>query len=424
MRRYLTGIDWVVNTLDYICKKKTGVGNISQIVLELDGKLNEAIFKERLVKCISQLPILCGYPARALNLCPYWKIDAKTLPLVLDTHYLDKSSSTREIISYFEDSLNKPFQNKREHLIFNLAFVGEKSYLGMVFDHRLMEARGAEAFLNLLGAEEVSLAALSHPEESSHLDKWLDKFRAGRKINRIFLRLAKAQARVLPQPKDNAKSNVRLVSFDAQSSARITDSSFKEAGYLMLTPFLLAKSVFILHRIFEQKKILRNEYFIPVSIDNRAQSLVKQDPFFNHLSFFLFRITPLEAENFQLTLAAIKRQMYEQVSMGLPEAIKEASYLMRIAPVSLVKLLLDLLARGENASFSFSFVGESAYTADYFMQKKVNNIFHLPRVPYPPGIGIFFNQFKGKLNTTLSCFQGILSDPEIEEVVEALKNLP
>jgi len=43
-------------------------------------------------------------------------------------------------------------------------------------------------------------------------------------------------------------------------------------------------------------------------------------------------------------------------------------------------------------------------------------MFHLPRVPNPPGVGIFFNQFKGVLNITLSYLEGVLSEEEADSI--------
>ncbi|MFA7677837.1 MAG: hypothetical protein WCY34_06720 [Candidatus Omnitrophota bacterium] len=73
MKRYLTGIDWFINALDYTLRKKTGIGNTSQVVLELGGYPDEELLNKRLEEASFEYPILFGHPARAFNLCPYWK---------------------------------------------------------------------------------------------------------------------------------------------------------------------------------------------------------------------------------------------------------------------------------------------------------------------------------------------------------------
>ena len=423
MKRYLGGIDWVINALDYLGRKRSGIGNISQIVLELDGRVNEKDLRKRLNNCLQLIPALSGYPARSLNLCPYWKIDSKPYPLTLNVLHLEGNVDFTQAQIVFQEYLDKPFKNKKEHLVFNLVYCIKKTYFGMIFDHRLMDARGAEAFLNMLGQEPPEFSPLNSLVEPSNLNKWLDKFRAGRKINRVFLRLTAGKPRVLPLSINSSKSRLKVFAFNTQESVVITDNSYKSAGYLMFMPYLLAKSIVCLHNIFEQRKILPADYLIPVSVDNRPVALVKKAPFFNHLSFFLFRIKTEEAYDFVVVLDKIKKQMYEQVKMGLPEAIKEASFLIRIAPLPLVDFFVRVMTKGEAASFAFSFVGESVLNLDTFCGARVSNLLHLPRVPLPPGLGIFFNQFQGKLNATFSSVEGLLSESEVRQVSEYLKGL-
>jgi len=422
MKRYLTGIDWVINALDYSSRKQTGVGNISQIILELDGLLNEHEINKQLQDCLKNNPVLCGYPARALNLCPYWKISRKVKTPTLNTHYFKEDSSFDDVLSFLGRKMSVPFKDKNEHLVFNLIFQKDKSFLGMIFDHKLLEARGAEAFLNTLG-NKLALVTKKSLEEPSHLNNWKDKFAAGKFVNRTFLNLTKGRARSFIKNKAHVNSEFKTVFFTPEESAKIIDNSYKTAGYLMHMPYILAKSILILHSLFEERKEPIADYLIPVSIDKRPAELVRKDIFFNHLSFFIFRINPKEANDFPVLLASIKEQMYNQVKSGLPEAFSKASFLMRIAPLPLVYLFLRLMTKGEIASFSFSFVGESSYESGKFLNTQVKNIVHLPRVPYPPGIGIFFNQYQGKLNATLSYIKGIISESEINSILGALRRL-
>jgi hypothetical protein len=190
----------------------------------------------------------------------------------------------------------------------------------------------------------------------------------------------------------------------------------------MLMPFVLAKTIQVLHRVFEAKNIPGSAYLIPVSIDTRTQEVVHRELFFNHLSFLFFRINTDKVGDFKLLVAEIKEQMYEQVKAGLPEALRNASFLLRIAPLPLVNFFLKLMSKKNFASFSFSFVG-SAYNSQKFMDAEVQNIFHFPRVPNPPGIGIFFNQFNSRLNATVSYFDGVLGENEVDQIVNELNSL-
>ena len=76
MKRYLTGIDWIVNALDYTAKAQSGIGNHSEVILELKNPPNHKALAEALNGFIQRIPLLNGFPSRAINLCPYWKVPA------------------------------------------------------------------------------------------------------------------------------------------------------------------------------------------------------------------------------------------------------------------------------------------------------------------------------------------------------------
>ena len=51
----------------------------------------------------------------------------------------------------FSDHVNVPFKSKLQHLRFLLIRIGrQRSRLGMVFDHRLLDAFGSEMFFRLI----------------------------------------------------------------------------------------------------------------------------------------------------------------------------------------------------------------------------------------------------------------------------------
>ena len=190
----------------------------------------------------------------------------------------------------------------------------------------------------------------------------------------------------------------------------------------MLMPYLLAKCIQIMHRIFQEKNIPGQTYLVPVPIDIRAKEQAHKETFFNHFSFFLFKINAHKADSLLELLDEIKTQMYAQVKNKIPEAIVNASLLMRIAGLPLTNFFLKLMSKKHFASFSFSYLN-NANQPDKFMQEQLQNIFHLPRTPKPPGLGIFFNQFEDKLNITLSYFDDLLNDDQANKIVKALKEL-
>ncbi len=429
-KRYLTGIDWIIHVLNCMTLKETGAGFMSQVVFELHGKADALQTESSLSAFMKKHPLLNGHSSRDFNLAPYWKIPTEgtgkiSFETVHITNANKKDAFFDDVLIILEKGINRPFKNRKEHVAFHLITQGEKSYVAMTFDHLIFDARNAEAFLNMFqrdweGEKDSGNITITEP---AHLSMWMDKFKAGQLVNRAFLQIAdRVPPRVLPLPPGKKGFKFKILSFGTKETEAIAENAFNEAGYLMLMPYALAASVCALHGIFAGRGISSGDYVIPVSIDTRNREEVNKDLFFNHVSFFIFKAEASDASNFLALLKSIKEQMYTQVKSDLPGDICKASLLMRIAPASLLGRLLKIYFKGEIASFCFSYVGKTAYTSPYFMGNKIKNIFHMPRTPVPPGIGIFFQQSNEKLNVILSYLDGMLNADEGEVILTSLKS--
>lgn len=429
-KRYLTGIDWIIHVLDYMTRKETGAGFMSQVVFELDGEVDASKAESRLSAFVRKYPVLNGYAVRDFNLAPYWKIPGKvqnnfSFQTIQLNDISNKNSSFESILSCLESGINRPFKNKREHIAFCLITNGKQSYLAMTFDHLVFDARNAEAFLNIFQDEYSGRRydLTQNFKEPAHLSMWMDKFRAGQSVNRAFLQMADSvPPRVLPIPAGGKSFKFKILSFSKREAEAIAEKAFNEAGYLMLMPYALSAAVSALHEIFAGRGFTSGNYVIPVSIDTRKKEEVKNRFFFNNVSFFMFRVEAGLAAGFPELLKSVKEQMYSQIKDDFPGNLRKASMLMRIAPLSLLGRLMKIYLKGQIASFSFSYLGETAYESSCFMNNKIKNIFHMPRVPVPPGIGIFFQQSKENLNVILSHIDGILTDEESAKLLGLLKS--
>jgi hypothetical protein len=428
-KRYLTGIDWLVQALDAMTRRATGIGNLSQIVLELEGSPNEARLRGALEAFLSKFPVVRGYTTRCINLAPYWKIPAAEggAPAALRVHDLAPGWAMADVLALLERGVNRPFEGKREHLAFRLVRAGETSWLAMAFDHRLFDAWGAEAFLNEFQREWETGAGASQPAdlpEPAHLSRWGDKFEAGKRLNRSLLELSvDASPCGLPLPSGEGGAGLfrfRTAAFDERETAAITETAYREAGYLMAMPWAAAVSARVLHRLFTQRGVGAGDVMMSVSIDMRPAEKRLRDVFFNHLSFLLFRIGASAMDDFPGVVIEVKRQMYEQVKSGFPGNLRETCFLMRIAPLPLMGWVMRAYLKGRLASFCFSHVSESAYSSTRLMDWRVRNLFHMPRVPAPPGVGIFFNRRQGRLNATLSYLEGLMSEEEADGLMRDL----
>ena len=103
-KRYLSGSDWVINTLDYMMKATTGAGNMLQIVLALDSAIDEAALRIRLNSFIKRIPCTAGNVTRDYKLTPYWKIPEKAVTDVnLNVHHAEGIGSCEDALSLCSD---------------------------------------------------------------------------------------------------------------------------------------------------------------------------------------------------------------------------------------------------------------------------------------------------------------------------------
>jgi len=427
-KRYLSGFDWVMGVIDHILKRSTCSGNASQIVFELDSPVESADVENSLNRFLKFFPVVQGRISRDLNLAPYWRFPGMTHGngLNLDVCHLDSSTAQTSEMSLMREWVNRPFRDEQDHLSFHLMYTkGPKTYFGMTFDHRLFDARGAESFMHLFQENLHDNGTIHFHRDirmtaSADLSEWKDKFEAGRHLNRKIIALSKTSLKYIPVTLNHCETKksfqFMLISFNEHDTERIFARAFEEAGYLMAMPYFLAVAAQTLHELFERKALPADSYIVPVSVDKRSSGDIRQELFFNYASMFLFQIHAHAVQDRRTLIRDIKKQMYEQIQSCFPENLLKAAALLRIAPVSFLRKIFLLPFEGKFASFCFSHIGRCSYLSPEFMGAKINNLFHMPRVPVPPGIGIFFNSYNGMLNVVISWLDGLVGDDDIGTV--------
>jgi hypothetical protein len=234
-------------------------------------------------------------------------------------------------------------------------------------------------------------------------------------VNRRIIALSRSTPRSLPlQPGRDKGLRYRLLAFTERETAEIYDRAYREAGYLMESPYLLSVITQTAHELFRRESGDGASYLVPVTTDLRQGKDPIQEIFFNHVSYLFYQIPAAEAEDLKTLVASFKQQMYDQVKAGFPRDLAEASLLTRIAPLPVLGRLLHVPLKGKMATFVFSHLGKSSYQAGAFMDKKVENLFHMPRVPVPPGLGFFSNYYQGRLNLVISYLDDLLAEDDVD----------
>ena len=431
-RRYLTGIDWSIGTLDHMTRRATGIGNLSQVVLELQGRLPPDRLRQTLDRLSSRFPFLHGRVARDfVNLAPYWKIPSSSaghgIPLTITQLPAGADDSADDV---FSQHVNTPLHGPAEHLRFLLIHLGDEcTRLGMVFDHKLLDAFGAEAFLHLIHetwrGQLDAIAPRIGQTEPAHLDHWPRRFLGGQTVNRFRVRLSDREVAGLPMPARRHPRSVRFVhdGLTPQQADRFIRWADEECGVPLLLPSAIARAVLAMRPALAAASPAGSQYLVAVSVDARALDRKWEDLFFNHLSFLGFTLPTDSTDPPASWTAALRDQFFDQMKRGVPAAFQDATMLTRICPQWLAARLAKLPFQGRVCSFYFACLRDTAFNQETFLDLPTTNLIHTPRVPPPPGLGFGMTFFRGRMNLVLSYLEGVLEDVSARDALRRLKAL-
>ncbi|HEY1921842.1 MAG TPA: hypothetical protein VGG44_03670, partial [Tepidisphaeraceae bacterium] len=180
--------------------RHTGIGVLSQAILEVEGALPEKPVQDALDLILKKIPLLHGRQFRDWhNLAPYWDVPPEAKDARIPLNVIDLEAHEMERADQLlADHGNAPFDADWRHARFLLVRLGKKrSKLGVVFDHRLFDAFAAETFFRLIDLtwrgrlDEV--APRIKQTEPAHADNWSRRFKSGKTLNRLYLRIRKLE---------------------------------------------------------------------------------------------------------------------------------------------------------------------------------------------------------------------------------------
>ena len=431
-KRYLGGADWCVAALSQGTLETTGRRCVFQVAVFLAGVPDcDRLIAAYRAFC-ARFPVLWGGPARCWCLAPYWKFadtpDPKR-PIPAGRSVLPAGSTQADVVRQIEALANAHAKRGEWKTALDFVQVGSaECILVFAFDHCLFDAVGAETFINLFFRQvngEASDAEYPplQPTAPAQLDQWGQKFRSGRNVNRMMLRLAEGESSWLALPPDARQRpfRFRVLTFTAEESRRIQERAFAVAGYLMFTPYVLATAAAVFRPFFGRREESDAHFVVSVTTDKQRVAARAPHFFFNDLSFLYFRFPVAAAADRNALAGIVREQLMRQAKEGVPAAIEDANLLMRILPARALWWFLSLLYRHRLASFGFTCLGESAVKTTAVKGCPVRDQIHFPVMPTPPGIGLILNQNRGNYHAVLSYIEGILPEDDVDGFMAAFR---
>jgi hypothetical protein len=419
-----------MGAMDYGAHKSNGSGCYSEAILELEGRLCEKTLARSIETLSNQFPILHGCVARDwLNLAPYWKVPSsgsvKPIPLRVVDLPADAIVESDRILDYFA---NEPLDSKWQHLKFILVRLGnDRSRLGMVFDHRLLDAFGAESILLLLHfAWQGKLAEIApriSQTEPAHLDHWKRRFDSGKTLNRFLLETNQKSVCALNPPPIGVKRPVRFLheTLTKEETDRFTRRAAEEIGMPIILPSAAARALVAVRRAIPNFPLSGEQYLVFTTVNQRFPGQEWEKLLFNHLSLMSFSSQTNEPPVVPEIAIRMRDQFFEQTRQRIPFVMEDAGALGRICPHFIGSRLMRLVAGGRLCSFYFVCLRENAYADTSFLDCKVTNLIHKPLTFFPPGLNVCITSFANRFNLVVSYIDGTMSDEVVGQLMTQFK---
>ncbi|MCK5541339.1 MAG: hypothetical protein KAI40_01515 [Desulfobacterales bacterium] len=413
-RYYLNGIDWVMAALNMLNIKRTGIGNHSQLVLVLKGYLDQDYLGQRLSLILSKSPFLKGRVKRAWHLAPYWISEQQSFDSKDMRFFKITSGGKKDLDSIIQDCARTPFKDDKTLLDFDLIHFKKQTYLIMRFDHKMFDARGAEALLEYILDKQNHYKEYNLPSQGANLHSWKSRFLSGQCINRFLRSIYSKKTKVVSLKQNNNKEqfsahNFYYTTFSNEQTRTIDDNTINSAGYLMNGVYILSIVAKAFDSLFKKHKYT-GKILIPINVDVREAKFNNEKIFFNNLSFMLFKLKQgLSTKEY---IKILKTQFIDQIKNKIPFHFINASLLMRIMPLKTLAFYMNLRMKKKPCSFSFSYIAEQAFNLTHIQNLEVVNLFHMPLVPINPGVGVFFTRFNNKLNMIISSYENTLTEKD------------
>ncbi|MFO8031432.1 MAG: hypothetical protein R6U22_02710 [Desulfohalobiaceae bacterium] len=432
-RLYLNGSDCLMLAFDSQLRQLGFAGNQAQISLHLQGRIAEADLATRL-QCLRQrLPIIAGSIKRwPWSWKPHWRPVRGSrcwYPRVRSQCAAD----ARELQRIRIEILNTGLDLQNGELI-RLDLLeqegGQGMELIMTWSHMLMDVHGAEYFLALLGNSLPEVASYTQAEMLSgsyteRMPKGLDWKQARQAFTKVDQLAAHPPVSLYTQTQAKLPPRQDFVwkSFTEEESKAIEDMAKRQGGFLNASAYYAAAVVGALLRLLQDRDICSPGYVLPMSIDLRRKG-TRLPVFGNQAATLLYGFAPEQLQDFASTMDSFARQAQAAVREGQLQANISAMEISRFLPSKLYARKIQQAFKGEIASMVLANPGKSLDYLSEFMGCAVQDLVHVPLIVVPPGLGLIFYSFSGRLQLSLVYVQGMLSRAEADSFLQsASRNL-
>jgi hypothetical protein len=280
--------------------------------------------------------------------------------------------------------------------------------------HALMDGTGVNLLLEKL-ASPSDASPPSVPEAPQESPALLYK-RARPLMNRLhaMTRAGCLSAWSKGLPESGGAPEFHLMQLTEEQSGRASEKLRQLCGEFFQMPFYAAVAVRALRTLHESRGWVSPEIHLHLPAQGRKRS---PDLLFGGQ----FGTLPLFLESRALggldaAVAHVQQCYKDALKQGLPQASEALMSLARQMPVRWFIPMVRLQNRGQICSLFHSHTGSFLPERSHFAGAAVENVCTIPSVSTPPGLGLFFSDYAGKISVTISWRSGSLTQDEMASV--------
>ena len=216
----------------------------------------------------------------------------------------------------------------------------------------------------------------------------------------------------------NGRPAFRLIELTNDQSAVAFARIREKCGDFFQMPFYAALAVRAVRFLNRTRGIDSKSCHlqVPFQSGKRSPSALFQ----NRMGMMLLPVREAEFDEIDSAVKEVTAVYRDSMRRGLPQAMEALMQLSMSMPPGLFMPMIRFQNEGEICSLFHSHTGTFMPNTKDFAGAAMQNVFTVPSVSAPPGIGVFFSDYAGKITITLAWREGCMNEGEVQAIVNQL----
>lgn len=296
---------------------------------------------------------------------------------------------------------------------------GEDHFILLTWRHALLDGTGVNLLLERLAEGGGSTPpVLPHPKR----EPMRALYQRARPLTRRLHAMTRAgslSAWNTGMPLNGAPC-FRLIQLTLEETQAAAQHMKELCGDFMQMPFYAAAAARVVRHLHQLRGWSSPEIHLQIPFQPRGRS--RDLIFGNHLGtlpLFLDASTMLTPK---ASTAHVMEQYRESMMLGRSQATEAMMTLAAHMPISCFVPTMRWTNQGQICSIFHSHTGTFLAGRSDFAGAEVRDIYTIPGVCAPPGLGLFFSECLGRLTATLSWREGGISSAEVDALCRELRS--